>query len=152
MTLAQAAELLAREGISGAPVTDETGRVVGVVSEKDLLVHAQSYASLPRLTVGAGALPYSGGLGDVPGELLGDAYAAGLSAGVPDVMSFPVVSAREEDTATHLADLMLTHRLNRVPILTAEGKAVGIVTREDVLRAIVLMAAAPSRGEAPAAP
>jgi CBS-domain-containing membrane protein len=67
-------------------------------------------------------------------------------------MSYPVVSAREEDSATHLADLMLTHRLNRVPILSAEGTAIGIVTREDVLRAIVLMAAIPARGDAPATP
>jgi CBS domain-containing protein len=46
------------------------------------------------------------------------------------------VFAGEDTPVEALADLMLSHRVNRLPILRS-GRAVGIVTREDVLRAIV---------------
>ncbi len=151
MTLREAAELLCSQGISGAPVADSDGFIVGVVSEKDLLTQAQSYVTLPRLAAGTGSLLYSGDFSDIPGDVLQGAYAAGLSAIVRDVMSYPVIWAEQEDTAVHLADLMLAHRLNRVPILNRDGKAIGIVTRDDVLRAIILMSSPLRKRIVPAA-
>lgn len=129
LPLRDAAVLFAEAGISGAPVVDAQKFVVGVISEKDLLEHAQSHTALPRLSLSR----Y--GFEDLPPKLLQSAYADGLSRSVSDVMSFPVITADENASVEKLADLMVVHRVNRIPILRA-NKPVGIVTREDVLRAI----------------
>ena len=49
MTLREAAELLATKAISGAPVVDEDGKVVGMLSESDLISEAKKRAALPRV-------------------------------------------------------------------------------------------------------
>ena len=72
----------------------------------------------------------------LPPDLLQQAYQDGLSLHARDVMSHPIVFAGEDTPVEALADLMLTHHVNRLPILR-DGRPVGIVTREDVLRAIV---------------
>lgn len=129
-SLRDLAELLTSADISGVPVVDNKNEVVGVVTEKDLLAHAQSYATLPRLT-----LSHRFGFEALPPKLLEKAYADGLAVRVEEVMHFPVVAANENTPLEQLVDLMLQHRVNRVPILR-DRTPVGIVTREDVLRAI----------------
>ena len=130
LPLKEVAGRLAQFHISGAPVVDDDGCVVGVISEKDLLEQAQSHASVGRLTL----LRF--GFEALPPDLLQQAYQDGLSLRARDVMSHPIVFAGEDTPVEALADLMLSHRVNRLPILRS-GRAVGIVTREDVLRAIV---------------
>jgi len=132
LPLRDAAVLFAEAGISGAPVVDAQKFIVGVISEKDLLEQAQSHTSLPRLTLSRF------GFEDLPPKLLQSAYADGLARTVSEVMSFPVITADENAGVEKLADLMVVHRVNRIPIVR-ENRPVGIVTREDVLRAIAGM-------------
>jgi CBS domain-containing protein len=127
-TLREAAELLATQGISGAPVVDETGRVVGVISESDILDSKKRYKALPRMALW--------GLRPIPEDFLREAYQEGLSLQVESLMSRNVITAEEETPLEELAHLMVSHRINRVPILR-EGKLVGIVTREDALRGLL---------------
>jgi CBS domain-containing protein len=135
--LREAAELFTTHGISGAPVVDETGNVVGMVSESDLINPEKRRAALPRMAVF--------GVYVVPEETLQRAYQEGMSLPTREVMSRNVLSAAEDTPADELARRMVASRINRVPILR-DNKPVGIVTREDILRGLMT-----SPGAAPVA-
>lgn len=127
-TLREAAELLATHGISGAPVVDESGQVVGIISESDILDEKKRYRALPRMALW--------GLRPIPEDFLREAYQEGLSLQVERLMSRDVITAEEETPVEELVRLMVSRRINRVPILR-EGQLVGIVTREDALRGLL---------------
>jgi CBS domain-containing protein len=119
-TLKQVAELLAARGISGAPVVDENRHVVGVVSEADILAKERWPRSPSRLE-----------------RLLGrdglDAKTTARTAG--EAMTSPAVTIGAERRVDVAAALMLDKRINRLPVVDAEGLLVGIVSRADLVRA-----------------
>ncbi|MFB0631555.1 CBS domain-containing protein [Streptomyces sp. AB3(2024)] len=108
------AKLLTQYDISGLPVLDEEDRVVGVVSQTDLLALAPS---APRT---------SGKVGPAAG---------GPTAG--SVMSAPAVTVHAQETAADAARLMTRRGIERLPVVDEEDRLVGIVTRRDLLRLFV---------------
>ncbi|WP_168714725.1 CBS domain-containing protein [Streptomyces sp. A0592] len=105
------AKLLAQYDISGVPVLDDEDRVVGVVSQTDLLAHTMSGShSAGRSSTAAGP-PSAGG-----------------------VMSAPAVTVHAEETAADAARLMTRRNIERLPVVDVEDRLVGIVTRRDLLR------------------
>lgn len=119
--LKEAAELLARKGISGLPVVDESGAVVGVLSEADVVVKAGSEA------------PRTGLLGWLvePDFDFHDKIAAKT---VGEAMSAPAVTISPGKQVHEAARLMVSESVNRLPVVE-DGKLVGIVTRADIVRA-----------------
>ena len=121
--LRDVAALLAEKKISGLPVVRD-GRVVGVVSEADILAKER------------GGAPERG----LFGFLLDDRAAAELklearTAG--EAMSAPAVTIRSERPVSEAAATMIDEGVNRLPVVDAEGKLLGIVTRADLVRAFV---------------
>jgi CBS domain-containing protein len=104
--------------VSAFPVLDEDDRVVGVVSEADLLVKE--------------ALQYDGH-GPVSGVLHRQERikAEGLTAA--DLMSRPPVTIGPHDTVAAAARLMYAKKVKRLPVIDEEGRLIGIVSRSDVL-------------------
>ena len=102
--------------VSAFPVIDDDGKVVGVVSEADMLTK-EAMAD--------------------PGVLDGLLHhrdqnkARGVTAG--DLMTAPVVTVRPEDTVEHAARLMYGRKVKRLPVTDANGHLVGIISRADVL-------------------
>jgi len=119
--LREAAGLLARKGISGLPVVDATGAVVGVLSEADIVVKAGSEA------------PRSGLLGWLvePDFDYHDKIAATT---VGEAMSAPAVTIAPGREVHEAARVMVSESVNRLPVVD-DHKLVGIVTRADVVRA-----------------
>ncbi|WP_327387083.1 MULTISPECIES: CBS domain-containing protein [unclassified Streptomyces] len=114
------AKLLAQYDISGVPVLDDEDRVVGVVSQTDLLAHTAS--------------PHSE---DLRSEGLHSSRWNGSGTGPPtagDVMSAPAVTVHAEDTVADAARLMTRRSIERLPVVDVEDRLVGIVTRRDLLR------------------
>ena len=107
--------------ISAFPVIDDDGKVIGVVSEADLLARE-------ALAEGQAGLP-----GAVTGLLHHKQHekAEGLTAG--DLMTHPAVTVRPEDSVEHAARLMYTLQVKRLPVVDAGGYLVGIVSRSDLL-------------------
>jgi CBS domain-containing protein len=107
--------------VSAFPVLDDTGRVIGVVSEADLLAKQA----------------LDGGEDGMPGMITGllrrreQEKARGVTAG--DVMTSPAVTVRPEDTVEHAARVMYTRKVKRLPVVDAGGHLVGIISRADVL-------------------
>jgi CBS domain-containing protein len=123
------ARVLSGHSISAVPVCDETGRVVGVVSEGDLM---QPFGS-------ANMLKRAWWL-DLLAE--GDELAPNFLDYIKidhrrarDLMSSPAVTASEDTSVSDLADLMTNHRIKRLPIMRA-GKLVGVVSRSDIVRTL----------------
>jgi CBS domain-containing protein len=112
------AAMLRERRVSAFPVVDEGNKVIGVVSESDLLVKE--------------ALE-----GTVPGVLRGltqrhvRSQVTGLTAA--DLMSRPAVTIGPDEPVSHAARLMYSKRVKRLPVVSDDGQLIGIVTRSDVL-------------------
>ena len=107
--------------VSAFPVIDDDGKVIGVVSEADLLARE------------AQADGQAGLGGAVTGLLHHNqrAKAGALTAG--DLMTHPAVTVKPGETIEHAARLMYSLQVKRLPVVDAGGCLVGIVSRADVL-------------------
>ena len=112
------AAMLRSTRISAFPVIDEGGRVIGVVSEADLLVKEAIQAEGASLIA---ALRH----------IREDAKAAGITAG--DLMTSPAITIGPDAPVEEAARLMYDRRIKRLPVVNANGRLLGIVSRVDVL-------------------
>jgi CBS domain-containing protein len=127
-TVQDLAKLLSERGISGAPVVDSTGRMVGIVSEGDLL-HRTEIGTERR-----SERRRSWWLDHFASERARD-YVKSHGRAVKDIMTRDVVSVTEETDLADVATLLETKRIKRVPV-TRDGKVVGIVSRANLVRAL----------------
>lgn len=132
------AKLLAERGISAVPVADRENRVIGMVSEGDLLHRAETGTERRRswwLDMMAST-----------NQLAGD-YVKSHSGKVRDVMTRDVISVTETTPVADIAVLLETNRIKRVPVVR-DGKLVGIVSRANLVRALGMTINEPSSTEA----
>ncbi|WP_320779577.1 CBS domain-containing protein [Streptomyces sp. CRN 30] len=116
--------LLSEHRVSGLPVVDDE-RVVGVLSETDLMMH-QARSPVPYEPARHARLAAL-----TPGVRRQAAKAGARTAG--QLMTAPPVTAHADDTVVAAARLMAQRRVERLPVLDEEGRLVGIVTRGDLL-------------------
>jgi CBS domain-containing protein len=124
MPLKEVAELLLSRGISGVPVVDAEGRVLGVVSETDILAKEQGSVdprSLLHRLLSPGARAEQAKL---------DATTAAQA------MTSPAVTIPPHATVAEAAAKMLEHCVNRLPVIDGPSLR-GIVTRADLVRAFI---------------
>ena len=133
-TVQDLATLLSDRGISGAPVVDATGRMIGIVSEGDLL-HRTELG-----TEGRTERRHSWWLEHFASGQARD-YVKSHGRTVKDIMSRDVVTVTEETDLAEIATLLETNRIKRLPVVR-DGKIVGIVTRSNLVRALVASPAA----------
>jgi CBS domain-containing protein len=120
--LKEVAGLLVEHRISGVPVCDPDGGVVGVVSEADVLRLEEGFDPWPRGILAWIARCLDGGLERH------DARTAG------DAMTSPALTIRPTQPAADAACLMVERRVNRLPVVIGR-RLVGIVSRGDLMRA-----------------
>jgi predicted transcriptional regulator len=120
-SLDEAARALAVNGISGAPVRDRTGHIVGVLSRTDL-------ADPERLATAEANVEHRAS--DESDE------DAPVRPTVGDVMTRGFLALRESDLAMNAVRLMVREEVHRILILDEDGHLAGIVTPTDVLRAL----------------
>jgi CBS domain-containing protein len=140
-TVQALATLLAERGISGVPVVDSSGRLVGVVSEGDLLHRAEigtAHRHRERRR--------SWWLDHFAAELARE-YTKSHARTVKDVMTGDVITVTEETDLGDVAALLEAKRIKRVPVVR-EGKVVGIISRANLVRALgATKGATPREGE-----
>ncbi|TCZ62985.1 CBS domain-containing protein [Roseicella aquatilis] len=127
MPVAGVAQLLASRGISAVPVADAEGKLLGLVTEGDLI---RRLAEEKRGPLGW----FLALFGD--SRRLAERFAKAHGAKAEDVMTRSLVTVEEEATADEIARLMEKHQIRRVPVLR-DGKLTGIVSRADLLRAVL---------------
>jgi len=127
-TVQAAAELMAEHGISALPVVDKDTRVIGIVSEGDLLHRAETATEQRR----SWWLEMMTSTNQLAGE-----YIKSHSAKVTDVMTRDVISVTDTTPVADIAVLLETHRIKRVPVLR-DGRLAGIVSRANLVRALAM--------------
>ncbi|HEU0029209.1 MAG TPA: CBS domain-containing protein [Kofleriaceae bacterium] len=106
-SLMQAAKLMWDHDCGAIPVVNDKGKLVGMVTDRDISMAAYTQAkSLDEIQVHV-------------------------------AMSKAVVTARPDDAVTELEDLMAIHQIRRVPIIDPAGKPIGIVSLNDLARSSV---------------
>lgn len=123
-SLKQAALTLARDGVSGLPVVDASGAVVGVFSEADVIAKE---GEKPRQ---GGAMRWLFDVGDPWRE---DRFAART---VGDAMTAPAKTIAPDRPVAEAATRMIEEGVNRLPVVE-DDRLVGIVSRADLVRAFV---------------
>jgi len=115
------AAALREHRVSAFPVLDETSQVIGVVSESDLLA---------KLALGIDD-------GGVPGMIAGILRLRQLQKAravtAAELMTSPAYTVRPDDTVEQAARIMYLRNVKRLPVVDADGRLAGIVSRTDVL-------------------
>lgn len=122
----QIAAQLITARISGAPVVDRDGLVIGMVSEGDLLRRAELGTELRRTG-------WLGAPSDAGTAMRDFTHTHGRLA--RDIMSGPVVSISETTPIAAIVRLMEDHKVKRLPVVR-DGRLIGIVSRADVIRCL----------------
>jgi CBS domain-containing protein len=129
-TVLQAARLMLQHHISGLPVIDKRGNLVGVLSEGDFLRRRETKTERRR----SRWLEFLMGPGRIAAE-----YSHSHGSKVSEVMTAPVHFVDEVTTIEDIVELMERYRIKRVPIVCG-GQVVGIVTRSNLMHAMVSLA------------
>jgi CBS domain-containing protein len=137
-TVQALAALLAERGISGAPVVDSSGRLVGIISEGDLL-HRAEIGTARRHRERRRSWWLDHFASDLARE-----YVKSHGRIVKDIMTRDVVTVTENTDLADVAALLEARRIKRVPVVR-EGKIVGIISRANIVRAVGSSKGAPPR-------
>lgn len=127
MPVKEVAELMALKLVSGVPVIEEDGRVAGIISEKDFLGNMGSGDKTHFMSVVAECLRGKG-CAAMPISL----------QKAEDIMTSPAIIVREHTTVAEISNIFTDNNINRVPVIDSEGKMTGIVSRADVVRALLM--------------
>lgn len=103
--------------VSAFPVLDKKARVIGVVSESDLLAKEA----------------LAGGDDQGPGVFRRRQREKARGVTARDLMTSPAITAEPADTVEHAARVLYLRGIKRLPVLTPGGRLVGIISRTDVL-------------------
>lgn len=137
-TVSEIAQLLLDRRISGVPVVDADNRVLGVVSEGDLMRRPEIRG--PRRRSWWLAM-----FGDDPADA---EFVKTRGRFAHEVMSAPAVTVDEEASVAEIAELLEERGIKRVPVLR-DGRLTGVVSRADLLRALATAKTLPQVAPAP---
>ena len=128
-----AIDLLAKTDMGAIPVIDEDRKVVGIVSESDLILSdEESDLHLPHYVNIMGGIVFVGSMKGFE-RRLNKAFATKVS----ELMTADPIVAREEESADSVAKTIADKHHNHLPVIDAEGRLAGMVTRADALAALV---------------
>jgi CBS domain-containing protein len=126
MSVREAAKMLFAREISGLPVVDENKKVVGMITEKEIIAMA-----LPK---------YTEELGDFDVILNEEPFQKKVADAdkikVKDIMRREVLCVNEDVSVAEVARLMIAKKQRRIPVLDKEKKLVGIIARADIVKEI----------------
>jgi CBS domain-containing protein len=139
MTVREVAKVFVEHKISGAPVVDAAGHIVGMISEGDLIHRTELDTEKTRRRAWLDLFSVTRDANE---------YVKSHGLKVADLMTTDVISVDETTPLGKVADVMETRRIKRVPV-TREGTLVGIVTRANLVQALAAMPEEPALDAAP---
>lgn len=126
--LREAIQLIAERRISGLPVVNEDGKLLGVISESDLMWQ-ETGVTPPAYIMLLDSVIFL----ENPGRYERDLHKA-LGQTVGEVMTKEAISVKPDRALREAAQLMHERKINRLPVVDGEDKVIGILTRGDIVR------------------
>jgi len=120
----EALDLLLKMEISGLPVINEQGKLVGMFTEKDVLKQI-----LPSYLEKVGRFVYEENPKSIKNK-----FQDLSNLSVSQLMRREIITIDEETSLCEVARIMLTQKIRRIPVLDKEKRVVGIVAREDIVK------------------
>lgn len=130
-TVREVAHLLIEYKISGLPVVDGENRVVGMVSEGDLIYQDKKLHTPAFLEILGGVIYLENP------QRLGLDLQKMTAAKVADIMTPKVHTVYPDTPVEEIATIMVERQVNRVPVVSRDGRLEGIVSRQDLVRAMI---------------
>lgn len=134
-TVADAVEKFAKHRISGCPVVDNQGRVIGIMTETDILNSLKTHYKELKMRVPPETIIGISFVEIIKKREAVEAFEEITNARVRDAMTRNVITAGPEDELEEVIQRMVESDVNRISIVD-ESLLVGIVTRGDVIRAV----------------
>ncbi len=129
-TVTNLVKLMLDKSISGVPVVDEEQRILGIVSETDL-IYPEKSLHLPAFIPILDSFVFIEGFRETEKEIRKmSAYK------VEDVMTKDVITINEDQDIQDVVNLMIDKRINRIPVIDKDKKVIGIITRSNILKHI----------------
>lgn len=125
------AEIFITRGISGVPVVDADGKVMGIATESDLIFHSKRLKVPTVLTILDSFIFL-----DSPEKMERELRKIG-AASVSDVYTSPPLTITPDTQLDEIASLMTEKKVHTLPVLDDEGKMIGIVGKKDIIRTIL---------------
>lgn len=127
----EAVELFAKNSINGLPVVDKENRVVGMITERDVLEYSNQLHVIPLIAFSGWVSPYT----DVTNiAFFEKGFKSLLTTKVEKVMSKKVVMVRKDTPVHEITSLMIQKEVNRVPVVDEAGRLIGIIARSDIIQ------------------
>lgn len=128
--ISSVANLLIKEKIGGLPVVDEENRVVGIISETDIMKKEKHIDSPQYINFLQGLIF----LNDL--KKLEEDVKRIAAYKVEDLMSTEIIKVNENDSFDEVANIMIKKSINRVPVVDEENTLKGIICRYDIIKAM----------------
>ena len=129
-SIASVAKLLITEKIGGLPVVNEENKVVGIISETDIL-KKEKYIEAPRVVNFLQGLIFLDDVKNIEEDMKKIAAYK-----VEDLMSKDIIKVHEDDKFDDIANIMIKKSINRVPVVDSNNILKGIICRYDIIRAM----------------
>ncbi|MHB1347184.1 MAG: CBS domain-containing protein [Candidatus Humimicrobiaceae bacterium] len=130
-SIAELSKVLLENKISGVPVVNEEGMLLGIVTEADIIkdnVKVQFPFFFDPLMVSGYAVDF---------EKYSEDIKDFLNSKVDAIMNRRVNTASPSTPVSEIADIMVSNKVNRVPVLDENKKIVGIITRADIIKSMI---------------
>lgn len=129
-SLEKVAQILLKEQISGVPVIDADRHVIGIITEKDLIVKAGELKMPFYITLFDSIIFLENPI------RFNNNLKKYTASSVKDAMTGKVITVEEDTKVSRIVEIMQDKKVNRVPVLR-HGKLVGMISRNDILRSLV---------------
>ena len=134
-SIREIAQTIVDHDVSGLPVMDDDGTVCGIVSEGDL-VRKEFAPELPDELCILGAVIYYSGLREYQ-----DAFRKIAAISAEQLMTKKIISVKADDDVSEVAKILYNKHVKRVPVLDEKKHLLGIVSRRDIVKMMLILTA-----------
>lgn len=131
-SVGELSELLVNNKISGVPVVDSSGKILGIVTEADIIIK-DADLHFPRYFKLLDGIIYLESFRKFKNNL--KKY---LGSRVEDIMTDRVKTVEENTPVSDIASMMINNNVNRIPVVDKDKKVVGIITRRDIVKSMIM--------------